>query len=62
MYFSLILIFEKYIETLIDAKLPNLKTIRVGTKSLSYWPYKFLTDDDSELMMEERNVPLNFSF
>ncbi|NIM25144.1 MAG: lysine 2,3-aminomutase [Nitrososphaeria archaeon] len=45
-------IFEKYIETLIEAKLPNLKTIRIGTKSLSYWPYKFLTDDDSELMLD----------
>ncbi len=44
-------IFSKYIETLIDAKLPNLKTIRIGTKSLSYWPYKFLTDDDSEQML-----------
>jgi len=45
-------IFSKYIETLIDAKLPNLKTIRIGTKSLSYWPYKFLTDEDSELMLD----------
>jgi KamA family protein len=45
-------IFSKYIDTLIDAKLPNLKTIRIGTKSLSYWPYKFLTDDDSEQMLE----------
>ena len=44
--------FSKYIETLIEAKLPNLKTIRIGTKSLSYWPYKFLTDDDSELMLD----------
>jgi KamA family protein len=45
-------IFSKYIETLIDAKLPNLKTIRIGTKSLSYWPYKFLTDDDSDQMLD----------
>lgn len=45
-------IFEKYVETLINAKLPNLKTIRIGTKSLSYWPYKFLTDDDAELMLD----------
>ena len=44
--------FSKYIETLIEAKLPNLKTIRIGTKSLSYWPYKFLTDDDAELMLD----------
>ena len=52
--------FSKYIETLIDAKLPNLKTIRIGTKSLSYWPYKFLTDEDSEQMLDVfKNVTRN---
>jgi L-lysine 2,3-aminomutase len=44
--------FSKYIDTLIDAKLPNLKTIRIGTKVLSYWPYKFLTDFDSQEMLD----------
>ncbi len=44
--------FSKYIDILIEAKLPNLKTIRIGTKSLSYWPYKFLTDNDSEQMLD----------
>ena len=34
-------IFSAYIDTLLDADLPNLKTIRIGTKALSYWPYKF---------------------
>ncbi len=43
--------FSKYIDTLIDSKLPNLKTIRIGTKALSYWPYKFLTDSDSQEML-----------
>jgi len=53
-------IFSKYIETLIEAKLPNLKTIRIGTKSLSYWPYKFLTDDDSTQMLDVfKNVSKN---
>jgi len=45
-------IFSKYIDALIEAKLPNLRTIRIGTKALSYWPYKFLTDSDSEEMLE----------
>ena len=44
-------IFSKYIDILIESNLPNLKTIRIGTKSLSYWPYKFLTDSDSEEML-----------
>ena len=39
-------IFSAYIDTLLDADLPNLKTIRIGTKALSYWPYKFVSDKD----------------
>ena len=45
-------IFSKYVDALIDAKLPNLKTIRIGTKALAYWPYKFLTDSDSQEMLD----------
>jgi KamA family protein len=44
-------IFSEYIQALLDADLPNLKTIRIGTKSLSYWPYRFLTDDDAADML-----------
>lgn len=39
-------VFSTYINSLLDANLPNLRIIRIGTKALSYWPYKFLTDDD----------------
>ena len=45
-------IFSQYINSLLDADLPNLKTIRIGTKALGYWPYKFLTDDDATQMLE----------
>ena len=44
--------FAKYVDGLIESKLPNLKTIRIGTKALSYWPYKFLTDPDAEEMLD----------
>lgn len=40
--------FSTYIDALLEADLPNLRTIRIGTKALSYWPYKFLTDDDAK--------------
>jgi L-lysine 2,3-aminomutase len=33
---------SRYIEALIDAKIPNLQNIRFGTKSLSYWPFVFI--------------------
>ena len=38
----------QYIEPLLEADLPNLRRIRIGSKALSFWPYRFLTDDDSE--------------
>ena len=45
-------IFAKYIDVLIESNIQNLKTIRIGTKALSYWPYKFLTDSDSQEMLD----------
>ncbi len=46
-----------YIRELLKAELPNLQTIRIGTKALSYWPYRFLTDPDAhELLMLFREV------
>lgn len=41
-------ILEAYIRPLLDSNLNNLKNIRIGTKALAYWPYRFLTDDDAE--------------
>ncbi|HUW50325.1 MAG TPA: lysine 2,3-aminomutase [Sulfuricella sp.] len=37
-----------YLEPLIQADLPNLRRIRIGTKAFAYWPYKFVSDDDAE--------------
>lgn len=45
-------IFSAYVDALLDADLPNLTTIRIGTKALSYWPYKFLTDPDAAEMLD----------
>ena len=41
-----------YINALLEADLPHLHTIRLGTKSLSYWPYRFLTDPDAEALLQ----------
>ena len=41
-----------YLTSLIEAKLPNLKTIRIGTKALSYWPYRFVSDGDADELLE----------
>ncbi len=45
-------IFATYIEPLLDANIPNLQTIRIGTKALGYWPYKFISDDDADEMLD----------
>ena len=38
-------ILKTYVEPLL--KIESLKTIRIGSKALSYWPYKFTTDKDA---------------
>ena len=43
-------VFASYIEPLLEVE--TLKTIRIGTKALSYWPYKFTEDKDAEGMLE----------
>jgi L-lysine 2,3-aminomutase len=44
-------IFGDYLNELLKADLPTLDTIRIGTKSLSYWPYKFTHDGDADEML-----------
>ena len=39
---------ETFIRPLLEANIDNLKNIRIGTKALAYWPYRFLTDDDAD--------------
>lgn len=37
-----------YIEPLLAPEFDHVHTIRIGTKALAYWPYRFLTDSDSD--------------
>ncbi len=39
-------LLRKYLEPLLD--LETVKTIRIGTKSLSWWPYRFTRDRDAD--------------
>ena len=43
--------FASYVEPLLDANLEHLRTIRIGTKALGYWPHRFTTDDDADDMI-----------
>jgi KamA family protein len=40
-----------YLEPLLEANIPHLRRIRIGTKAFSYWPYKFISDADSEELL-----------
>lgn len=37
-----------HLDALLEADLPTLSTIRIGTKALGYWPYRFTTDKDAD--------------
>lgn len=43
-------LLRRYIEPLLK-KPGNLRSIRIGTKFLSFWPYRFTTDRDAEDLM-----------
>ena len=45
-------VFAAYIKPLIESDIPNLRSIRIGTKALSYWPYKFFMDEDAGEMLD----------
>ena len=41
-------VLRRYIEPLLRANLPNLHSIRIGTKALAYWPYRFTEGEDAD--------------
>jgi KamA family protein len=41
-------VLRRYIEPLLDPRLEHIESIRIGTKSLSYWPQRFVTDPDAD--------------
>lgn len=41
-------IMAGYIEPLLTPEFDHIRTIRIGTKSLAWWPYRFLTDPDAD--------------
>ena len=41
-------VLRRYIEPLLRADLPNLHSLRIGTKALAYWPYRFTEGEDAD--------------
>ncbi|NLJ00253.1 MAG: lysine 2,3-aminomutase [Bacteroidales bacterium] len=41
-------IMAAYIEPMLTKEFSHIRNIRIGTKTLAYWPYRFLTDKDAD--------------
>lgn len=44
-------VFRRYLEPLLDESLEHVQNIRIGTKSLAYWPQRFVTDKDADELL-----------
>jgi KamA family protein len=42
-----------YLETLLAPGLGHVQSIRIGTKSLSFWPYRFVSDADADELLRQ---------
>jgi len=41
-------VLRRYLEPLLDPRLGHIESIRIGTKSLAYWPQRFISDPDAD--------------
>lgn len=41
-------VLEAYIKPLLKPEFSHIRSIRIGTKSLAYWPYRYISDKDSD--------------
>ena len=41
-------VLRRYIEPLLDPGLGHIESIRIGSKSLAYWPQRFVSDPDAD--------------
>ncbi len=40
-----------YLEPLLNPQSDHVQTVRIGTKALTFWPYRFVNDEDSDQLM-----------
>ncbi|HEX6527886.1 MAG TPA: lysine 2,3-aminomutase [Streptosporangiaceae bacterium] len=45
-------VLRRYIYPLLDPALEQLESIRIGTKSLAYWPQRYVTDPDADATLK----------
>lgn len=44
-------LLARYIDPLLDREFEHIQTIRIGTKSVAYWPYRYVTDEDADALL-----------
>ncbi|NLO79936.1 MAG: lysine 2,3-aminomutase [Xanthomonadaceae bacterium] len=42
---------QNYLEPLLQKDLEHVQTVRIGTKSLTFWPQRYVTDDDADELL-----------
>jgi len=45
-------VLRRYVEPLLDRELGHVQNIRIGTKSVAYWPQRFVTDRDADDLLK----------
>ena len=45
-------LLKEYLEPLLKPEFDHIKNIRIGSKTLTFWPYRFVTDDDAAELLE----------
>lgn len=38
----------EYLEPLLEPEFEHVQTVRIGTKALTFWPYRFVTEEDAD--------------
>ncbi len=44
-------ILKAYLEPLLEPEFDHIRNIRIGSKTLTFWPYRFVSDDDAEELL-----------
>jgi KamA family protein len=45
-------VLRQYVEPLLDPSLSHIRSIRIGTKSVTFWPHRFVTDEDADDLLK----------
>lgn len=43
---------QQYLEPLMQPEFDHIQTIRIGSKALTFWPYRFVNDSDSQELLD----------